>query len=213
MKTDDLISALSADAHSVEQPIGRKMTIAIAAGTAMASALFLSTLGMRPDFVEVANSSVRFVFKFVVTLGLAVPAFFLVRALSRPDFAGGKWLWWLGLAPLLLIGAGIYELAATPASEWHARMIGHNSMACMTIIPLLSLAPFAAILYGLRSGATTHPALAGAIGGVLSAAIAATLYATHCTDDSPLFVALWYPFGFIVMAGLGALIGARVLRW
>jgi hypothetical protein len=47
----------------------------------------------------------------------------------------------------------------------------------------------------------------------LSAGIAATLYASHCTDDSPLFVATWYPIGFVLMAALGALIGSRVLRW
>lgn len=213
MKTDDLINALAADARSVEAPIGRTVTIAAAAGAAVAAALFLSTLGMRHDFAEVASSSGRFLMKFVVTLGAAIPAFLLVRALSRPDFSAGRHAWWLALAPLLLLAAVLYELMMVPSGEWHARMMGHNSLACMTIIPLLSLAPFAAILYALRSGATAEPALAGAIGGILSAGIAATLYASHCTDDSPLFVALWYPFGFIVMAGLGALIGARVLRW
>ena len=66
-------------------------------------------------------------------------------------------------------------------------MIGHNSLFCVTVIPLLSLAPFAAVLYALRSGAPANPTVAGAVGGLLSAGIAATLYASHCTDDSPLF--------------------------
>ena len=81
------------------------------------------------------------------------------------------------------------------------------------MIPLLSLPTFATVLYGLRSGAPASPMIAGAICGLLSAGIAATLYASHCTDDSPLFVALWYPIGFALMTMLGALIGRRLLRW
>ena len=53
----------------------------------------------------------------------------------------------------------------------------------------------------------------GAIAGLLSAGLAATLYASHCTDDSPLFVATWYTIAALVVAGLGAGIGARVLRY
>jgi hypothetical protein len=105
------------------------------------------------------------------------------------------------------------ELAVVPSGDWHQRMIGHNSFYCMTIIPILSVAPFLAMLYALKSGAPSHPVIAGAIGGVLSAGIGATLYASHCPDDSPLFVAVWYPVGFAVMAVLGALAGSRFLRW
>ena len=158
-------------------------------------------------------NSGRFLFKFVLTLSVAIPAFLLVRGLARPDFAPGKRLWWLALAPALLLAAIIFELASVPADAWHARMIGRNSFFCVTVIPLLSLAPFAAVLYALRSGAPANPTVAGAVGGLLSAGIAATLYASHCTDDSPLFVAAWYPIGFVLMTVLGALIGSRVLRW
>lgn len=213
MKTDDLINAIAADAKSVDAPIGRTVTIAAALGALMSLALFLWTLGVRHDFSEVATSSGRFLYKFVVTLSAVVPAFLLVYELSRPDFKPGKKLWWLALAPALLIAAILFELASVPADEWHARMIGHNSFDCMVIIPLLSLAPFTALLYALRSGAPSRPAVAGAVAGLLSAAIAATLYASKCTDDSPLFVALWYPIGFIGMTALGALIGSRLLRW
>jgi hypothetical protein len=71
----------------------------------------------------------------------------------------------------------------------------------------------AAVLYALRRGAPTHPAIAGAVGGLLSAGIAATLYASHCPDDSPLFLAAWYTIGIVLMTGIGALIGSRLLRW
>jgi len=213
MKTDDLIKALAADAKSVEPPIGRTLAIAVAVGALMSLVYFLSVHGPRPDFPEVAMTSGRFVFKFVLTLSVTIPAFLLVSGMSRPDFSAGNRLWWLALAPALLIAAILFELSNVPADTWHARMIGNNSFACMTIIPLMSLAPFAAVIYALKSGAPANPTVAGAVGGLLSAGIAATLYASHCTDDSPLFVALWYPMGFVLMTALGALIGSRLLRW
>ena len=83
----------------------------------------------------------------------------------------------------------------------------------MTAVPLMSLPLLAASLFGLRHGAPTRPAVAGAMAGLLSAGLAATLYASHCTDDSPLFVATWYSIGAALIAALGALIGSRVLRY
>jgi hypothetical protein len=43
--------------------------------------------------------------------------------------------------------------------------------------------------------------------------VSATIYATNCTDDSPLFVATWYPLATGAVAALGALAGRRWLQW
>ena len=93
------------------------------------------------------------------------------------------------------------------------RMVGKNAWNCLTSIPLMSLPLLAAALLGLRHGAPTRPALAGAIAGLLSAGLAATLYASHCTDDSPLFVATWYTIAAALVTAVGALAGPRVLRF
>ncbi|MGO4684929.1 NrsF family protein [Hyphomicrobium sp. 2TAF46] len=213
MKTDDLINALAADAKSVEPPIARTVAIAVGIGALISALFFLWVLGVRDNFAESMVSSLRFVFKFVLTLSLAIPAYVLVRGLSRPDFEPGKKLWWLALAPALLLIAILLELVSVPADQWHARMIGQNSMACLIVIPLLSLAPLAAVLYALHQGGPANPAIAGAVGGLLSAGIAATLYASHCPDDSPLFLAAWYTIGTVLMTAIGALVGSRFLRW
>jgi hypothetical protein len=155
----------------------------------------------------------RFVYKFVVTLGIAIPAFLLVRSLTRPDFQPGKRIWWLALGPALIVTGILLEMVSSPADGWHAQMIGHNSFVCLIVIPLLSLAPLAAVLYALKAGAPANPTIAGAVGGLLSSGIAATLYASHCPDDSPMFVAAWYSVGFVLMTALGAAIGSRLLRW
>ncbi|MCC8942470.1 DUF1109 family protein, partial [Bradyrhizobium sp. Arg68] len=67
--------------------------------------------------------------------------------------------------------------------------------------------------YGLRQGAPAQPAVAGAVAGLLSAGLAATIYASHCTDDSPLFVATWYTLATAIVASVGAIAGKQVLRY
>ena len=57
------------------------------------------------------------------------------------------------------------------------------------------------------------PFQAGAAAGFLAGAIGAALYATHCPDDSPLFVAAWYSLAIGFVAALGAVAGSRLLRW
>ncbi|TIM59065.1 MAG: DUF1109 family protein, partial [Mesorhizobium sp.] len=65
----------------------------------------------------------------------------------------------------------------------------------------------------LRYGAPTRPVLAGAVAGLLAGGLAATFYAAHCFDDSPLFVATWYTIAIAILAALGAFGGRLLVRW
>ena len=85
MKTDDLIKALAADASSVEPPIARTLAVAVAAGAVLSLAVFLSALGVRADFSEVAMNSGRFIFKFVADTQRRYPG---VPARPRSGAAG-----------------------------------------------------------------------------------------------------------------------------
>ena len=49
--------------------------------------------------------------------------------------------------------------------------------------------------------------------GAASAGVAALVYASSCPDDSPLFVATWYPLATLICMGVGALAGRRFLAW
>ena len=100
-----------------------------------------------------------------------------------------------------------------PSSEWSARLVGTNSLACTTLIPLMGIAPLALFIAMLRYGAPSRPTLAGAIAGLAAGGIAATLYAAHCTDDSPLFVATWYTLAIAILTVAGALAGRAFARW
>ena len=53
----------------------------------------------------------------------------------------------------------------------------------------------------------------GGMGGLLAGALGATVFAMHCTNDSPLFVAIWYILAIGLTALTGLLVGRYVLRW
>jgi hypothetical protein len=212
METDQLIRTLAADNAHQERPVGFALALALLAAAPVSIAIFFAGLGIRPD-VMTAMHNPFFDLKFVVTLALALSAIVVSLHVSRPEASLHGW------ALLLLIPVGI--LAGGIASEMMlpqrlpmmTRLVGSNSRICLTAIPLMSLPLLAAALAGLRHGAPARPAVAGAIAGLLSAGLAATLYAAHCTDDSPLFVATWYTIATALVTAIGALAGSKVLRY
>ena len=105
MKTDDLINGLVADNASVSPPISRTVLFSLLVGTAVATVIFVATMGLRGDFWWSIVNSPRFLFKFVVTLSVAVPAYFIVRNLAHPDQSAGKMAWMLALVPVMLLAA------------------------------------------------------------------------------------------------------------
>jgi hypothetical protein len=212
VKTSNFIAALAADPARRGMAPGRSLALALALGAFVSAAFFFSMIGARHDF-GAAIQTMRFDWKFVDTVSFAVATGALAWRLLRPDAHAG-WLA-LGLAtPIVALGGSVaMELMMTPPDHWVAKLVGTNAMHCLTLIPILSLAPLAAALVAMRAGAPARPSLAGAAAGLVSAGLAATIYATNCTDDSPLFVATWYTLGTIVVAFVGALVGDRALRW
>ena len=212
METEELIRTLAADNPHRARPVGFVLALALLAAAPVSFLMFMTALGVRPD-VMTAMHNPFFDLKFVITLALAISAIAVSLHLSRPEASMRGWGWLL-LIPVGIIAAGIgSEMMMPQRLPMMARLVGHNSRVCMTAIPLLSLPLLAGALIGLRHGAPARPALAGAIAGLISAGLAATLYASHCTDDSPLFVATWYPIATAAVAAVGALIGAKVLRF
>ncbi len=207
--TNDLIKALAADNRPA--PTMRRVWLLAGIGAVLAAAVvFALVLTPRADFWSVAHTP-RFLFKFLFAGSLALAASQLLPALSRPGTEVG--LGRLLLVPMLLLAAVIGELVATSPSEWAPRLMGQSVGYCLTFIPLIGLLPLAVLLTALRHGATTRPRLAGAVSGMAAGGLAAFLYASHCVEDSPLFVAAWYTLAIVGLTGLGALLGPRIARW
>jgi hypothetical protein len=212
METDDLIRALGADAGRPRVSLGNALAAAVVLAIVVATAVFAAAVGPRPD-IAAAAETVRFLFKFVVTALLAVTAVSAWSALSRPQDVSRQKLIRLAAAPVLLLAAIVLELAVVPSGQWVTRLVGTNSLACLGLISLIGVGPLALFIAALRHGAPSRPALAGAVAGLAAGGIAATLYAAHCTDDSPLFVATWYMLAIAILTGAGALAGKAFARW
>ena len=212
MQTEQLIRTLAADNAHRARPVGLVLALALLIAVPVSTAMFLAGFGVRPD-VMTAMHNPFFDLKFVVTLTLAITAIIVSLHLSRPEASLKGWAWLLLIPAGILIVGIVCEMMIPQRLPMMTRLIGSNSRVCMTAIPLMSLPLLAAALIGLRHGAPTRPAVAGAIAGLLSAGLAATLYASHCTDDSPLFVATWYPISIALVTAIGALVGPRVLRF
>ena len=212
MKTSQLIETLVADPRPAGIGLRARFIAALGVGTLASVCLFMAIAGPRSNFV-ISLQSLRFDLKFVDTIALILPATLLYLRLLRPDARLGG-LAFAFAAPVLLLGAGVIgELTLVPSDLWGTRLVGTNSVHCLTIIPILSIAPLAALLFVMRAGAPRSPRLAGALAGLASAGIAATLYASNCPDDSPLFVVSWYPLATLIVVIVGALAGDRLLRW
>jgi hypothetical protein len=212
MDTDRLIRTLAADNDSRARPVGAVLAMALLVALPVSAAMLLASLGIRHD-VMTAMHNPFFDLKFVVTLALAVPAIAISLHLSRPEASLRGRGWWL-LLPVGILALGISgEMMLPQRLPMMERLVGNNSRVCLVAIPAFSLPLLAAALFGLRHGAPARPALAGALAGLLSAGLAATLYAAHCSDDSPLFVATWYTLATALVAAIGALAGAKLLKF
>jgi hypothetical protein len=202
MTTGQLIDLLVKDLKP-EWSFNRVVLLAMGTGMLISASAFLIGVGFHTDIAE-AMHSWRFLLKFVLTGTLAVSTTGMLSNLGRPNGATEGWGWGAAVAPVMLLCAIAIELVTEPEAKWLARLIGHNSRTCLTVIPLLSVGPLLCFFVALRTGAPRAPGFAGAIAGVAASGIGATFYAANCTDDSPLFVATWYLFRGEALAALVA---------
>jgi hypothetical protein len=212
VRTSEFIAALAAD--PVPEPIrlGRRIVAALAIGFVTSLAVFFLMHGPRPD-IAAAAETVRFWLKFVDSFAFGLPSLLLTLRLARPDAKPRALALWL-IAPFILLSAGVaVELLVVPQSEWLSRLVGSNAMHCTVTIPMLAAPILAALIVALRAGAPLHPGLTGALAGAASAGAAALIYAPTCPDDSPLFVATWYPLATLICMSVGAIAGRLFLAW
>jgi len=213
MKTDDLITLLARDNPGVivdDRTAPMRSLATVAAASLAVLVVFLTLAGPRAGLATGAIFAVVGL-KLAVTLAAVAAGIVLARQLSRPVGSSATLLWLLSAA--VLSGFGLWETAMLGTSGWQARMTGTNALYCLTMIPLISLLPLAGLLVALKARAPASPALAGAAAGLAAAGIGASVYALHCTEDSALFLAMWYSLAAGIVVALGALAGRRLLAW
>jgi hypothetical protein len=212
MKTDDLIRALAADREPAGPAPGTALAIAAAVGLTLSVILFIWLVPLRPHLGE-AMRTFPFVLKPIEMGILVVVSAIVVLRLAQPGAPVGRTMAVAAAVPAIMVAAVAAEMMQVPRAEWMVRLAGTHWYMCVLNMVLLSLPILSALLFGLRFGAPTQPALAGAGAGLLSGALAASLYIAHCPDDSQLFVAAWFTLAIAIATAIGAMAGSRFLRW
>jgi hypothetical protein len=212
MKTNELIAALTADIDVKPAPMRRVFTLDTAVGFFASAIPFFVFLGLRDTFFGSLDQP-RFLFKFVFTSTMAASGLVLAWRLARPGAELGVTRWAVWLAPAMIVLACIAEMAVVPRAEWFSRMVGHNAVHCLMLVPIMAMAPLTGLFLALKHGAPTDPQRAGAAAAFAASGLSATLYAMNCPDDSPFFLAVWYMLGTSIVVALGWFAGGRWLRW
>jgi len=208
MNTQDLIAALSRSEPAAKRsrPWAGAALLALAASL-LALMLFL---GPRPDLVGALAPTLA---KAAFSAAFAAAGLALVMRLARPGRPAEARGWFVvALILASLVAAAIALLGADPQQRLQA-LTGGAMPWCLVLIPLLAL-PAALILGAVvKRFAPTQLTLTGAAIGAASGGIGAMAYALRCPVDSIAFVATWYALAIALSAIIGALLGARLLRW
>jgi hypothetical protein len=213
MNTDQLIQALSKDVRPLPRyALGRRLGVGMLSGAIVTMALVATVLGIRPD-LHSAMHGFSFWMKWIYTASLGIGAIYAVARLARPTPLSLRGLWVLAIPVLLLAGIGIGELADTPSRDWLAMWLGASWKVCPWLVLSLAMPIFIGLLWSFRKLAPTRLRAAGAAAGLAAGAWAATIYCLHCPEVSAIFVLTWYSLGIVLAAGVGALLGPRLLRW
>ncbi len=213
MKTDDLIAILARGVAPVDAQAPRKrFQSALVWGVLGALAVMLSGYGVRHDLAQAATSPMFWV-KLAYPLAMAIPAMLLTLRLSRPGMPLGKAWTALPLPWLVIAGLAIATLANTKPDERLLLVMGKTWLSCAFNIACVSAPVLAGMLWAVKGMAPTRPALTGASAGLASAAAGAVVYTLHCPEMQAPFLAVWYMLGMLIPTAVGAVIGAKLLRW
>lgn len=213
MKTEALIRTLAADTI-LDRRVESVLTPTLLFGGLASIALLFVFLGPRPDIAD-AYARAVVLLKPLLGVSLAGTALAALVASTRPADSVTPRLAAVAVAPGLAALSLIWALLTLPTAGWFSAFLGQpgSIVQCLLALPLLSLPLLIATLVALRRGASLRPRLTGGLAGVFAGGLGVVVYAVACTEDSPLFYAIWYAAGVTFVGLFGAFMGPRVLRF
>jgi hypothetical protein len=211
VKTEQLIDLLARGVEPAERPrAARRMAFTLAIGLALALLLLLIGFGVRPD---IGAARLPVLLKAAFSAAAAAALLPLAVRLMKP----GRPLGWRIGAVVVFVGvsaaATVIALMGEAPEDRLSAWLGGGFPWCLVIVPALAAPSAAALLWLMRGFAPTRLTLAGASIGALSGGIGAMAYSMYCPVDSVAFVTTWYVLAIALCAAIGAVVGAKLLRW
>lgn len=211
MKTTDLIDMMAQEGQAEVRSM-RPLPQNIVAAILVSSVLTVLFWGIRPDLTTVIIEPLVQI-KYLLPALTAIPCLWFVSKARRPDSSLNGALLWMLLPLAAVIALVASALFALPSETWLSTIKGETLFACLMSIPVLAMPILAAMLWVMRSGASSQPSLAGAMAGLASGCLATTVYALHCYEDNPAFYGVWYTAAIVLMGIIGQFWGKRALKW
>jgi hypothetical protein len=212
MKTNDLIDLLASDTLQTQKPALQRLTYPLLISACVSGVLLVIYFGINPEMGQMAVHP-AFLIKMLWLASLMGFSLFGLFRLSRPGIPAGHTGTGLGLSLLAMVSLGWMQYLQADSGARMAHWMGSSWDVCGISIAALSLPVLGALLWALRQLAPTRPALTGAVAGVLSGSLASGIYSLHCPETSFVFFAIWYTAGMALSTLMGAILGARLLRW
>ncbi|MGD9967770.1 MAG: NrsF family protein [Hyphomonadaceae bacterium] len=211
MKTEDLIQTLARSAGPAENTRWRlNLALTLVVGFAVAAALVAIGLGVRPDIGAARMPIMMKALFSALTAAMILP---IVLQLMKPGRPLG---WRIGAVALFIALCATATVVALMGEDPGKRLdmwMGNGVPWCVVLIPILAAPTAAGLLWLMRAFAPTRLALTGAAIGGFAGGVGAVAYAMYCPVDSVAFVTTWYVLGIALSAAIGAVVGAKVLRW
>jgi hypothetical protein len=213
MKTDELVTALSAHIEPVDRRlVSRTVYIALAAGTVVTLGIMLVGFGVRSDLMT-ARALMFLLLKLAFTVGIVGVASAYLTRLARPGRERRTSSISAAMPFAAIVLLSTVSLGLAPGSHWNKMVMGDEWLECLLSIPIIAIVPFAVIIAAVRRAAPTNLVRTGAVAGLIAGGVSAMAYALHCADDSLPFVAVWYGGTIVLCTLAGAALGPRLLRW
>jgi hypothetical protein len=213
MKTDNLINMLAQSAQEADVPPSKTSQMWVWLG-ACAVTLFLTVAlyKLNPDLLQTATSG-WFWLRFAFLASIGGLAWVSLTQLGNPARARSARLAWLALPSAVMAVVASVMLMEAPSSERLAMLLGTTWKVCSISIAFLAVPLFVSAVFIVRGFAPTRLRTTGAVLGLLSGAVAALIYTLHCPELHPAFLVFWYGLGVLIPAGVGWLLGERLLKW
>lgn len=209
MKTEDFIQDL---ATRTAPPAAKRSSLVVfgLCGLALAGTAFVTIAGMRPDLAAAWPSTLLKMGFGALCVVALLPL--LRRAIGQDLRIGAAARGVIGVITL----AGVVSAVGVAVTAEPLRLTLWTSGGvpdCLWQIPLIAVPIAAALLFAARRFGPTRIGVTALTIGATAGALAAIPYSLFCPIDFAPYVATWYTAAFAICAALGAILGARLLRW
>jgi hypothetical protein len=213
VKSSDLIRSLAGELTPVPPGKTRNdLLLGLSLGTMVSFAGMVEVYGVQPDLISVAHGGLL-AMKACYTLSLAAIAGSMLMPMLRPGRLVPDRETLFVFPVFLLVGLAVLQTATTSDADPVSLWLGASWQRCPLRIAILSVPIFAGACWAIRRQAPLRLRATGALAGLVSGGIAASMYAFACKENGAGFVLVWCTLGIAISTAVGAMIGPRALRW